>query len=102
MVSAILSILLSHLTQSFLEIPLKGAESVMQNKKASIARFIHVMRSLAVIFRLPLSNLHIFYDLVGDLIAFNRNGSIFLNLRYFEQWRKYRFLGSGSIYWVQC
>lgn len=71
----------------------------MQTKKASIARFIHVMRSLAMIFRLPLSNLHIFYDLSGDLIAFNRNGSIFLNLRYFEQWREYCFIGSGNVSW---
>jgi hypothetical protein len=76
---------------------LKDAESVMKSKKASIARFIHVMRSLAVIFRLPLSNLHIFYDLSGKTIAFNRGGSIFLNLRAFEHWRKYRFVGSGSM-----
>lgn len=65
----------------------------MESKKASIARFIHLMRSLALVFGLPLSNLHVFYDLSGTLIAFNRNGSIFLNLRYFEQWRKCQYVG---------
>jgi len=59
----------------------------MRSKRDSIARFIHIMQSLANVFRLPLSSLHIFYDLEGGLIAFNRDGSIFLNLRYYEQWR---------------
>ena len=46
------------------------------------------MRPLAEVYRLPLTSLHIFYDLAGELIAFNRNASIFLNLRYFEAWRE--------------
>ncbi len=60
----------------------------MENKSHSIARFIHVITPLAGIYELPITNLHIFYDLQGGIIAFNRNGSIFLNLRYFEEWRK--------------
>ncbi|KAF8894925.1 hypothetical protein CPB84DRAFT_1816083 [Gymnopilus junonius] len=71
------------------EIPASQAASFMESKRHSLARFIHVMNPLADIYQLPLSNLHIFYDLKGGIIAFNRNGSIFLNLRYFEQWRKY-------------
>ena len=47
------------------------------------------MTPLAYIYQLPLTSLHIFYDLEDGIIAFNRNGSLFLSLRYFEAWRKY-------------
>ena len=53
-----------------------------------LARFIHILLKLSGVYDLPLTNLHIFYDLGGGLIAFNRNGSIFLNLRYYKDWRK--------------
>jgi hypothetical protein len=48
------------------------------------------MTSLAHLYQLPLTSLHIFFDLEGGLIAFNRNGSVFLNLRYYECWRKFK------------
>lgn len=60
----------------------------MAAKRQSLARFIHVMTPLANIYQLSITNLHIFYDQKGGVIAFNRNGSIFLNLRYYEEWRK--------------
>lgn len=61
----------------------------MEQKRQSLARFVYIMKPLAAIYDLSLANLHIFYDLEGGIIAFNRNGSIFLNLRYFEEWREY-------------
>ena len=61
----------------------------MQTKRDAIARFIHVIKPLAGIFRLSMSHIHIFCDREGGVIAMNRNGGIFLNLRYFEQWRTY-------------
>lgn len=60
----------------------------MQTKNESLARFIYTIRPLQEVYTLPPTSLHIFYDRAGDLIAFNRNASLFLNLRYFEQWRK--------------
>ncbi|TCD69784.1 hypothetical protein EIP91_006320 [Steccherinum ochraceum] len=60
--------------------------SILTNKNDSIARFIHVIQPLARVYDLPPSSLHIFYDTTGDLIAFNRNASLFLNLRFFEAW----------------
>jgi hypothetical protein len=69
----------------------------MRIKQDPIARFIHVMTPLANIYQLPLTCLHIFYDLESRIIAFNRNGSIFLNLRYFEAWRKYVQLFGGNL-----
>ncbi|KAF9562769.1 hypothetical protein CPC08DRAFT_749290 [Agrocybe pediades] len=68
------------------EVPSHQAGTFMETKRHSLARFIHIMQPLADIYSLPLTNLHIFYDLQGGIIAFNRNGSIFLNLRYFEEW----------------
>lgn len=58
------------------------------DKRASLQRFMSLVTSLARIYQLPLASLHIFYDVEGPLIAFNRDGSIFLNLRFYEAWRK--------------
>ncbi|KAL5498075.1 hypothetical protein ACEPAH_3006 [Sanghuangporus vaninii] len=52
----------------------------------SIARFIHVIRPLRSLYKLPPTSINIFYDVHGDSIAFNRNASIFLNLRFYEAW----------------
>ncbi|KAI6015244.1 hypothetical protein F5J12DRAFT_816858 [Pisolithus orientalis] len=58
----------------------------MTRKLEVLARFIHVITPLGKVYGLPTTALHIFCDSTGGLIAFNRNGSIFLNLRYFEAW----------------
>lgn len=62
--------------------------TLMESKRESLARFIYTVRPLQEVYTLPPTSLHIFYDRAGDLIAFNRNASLFLNLRYFEQWRE--------------
>lgn len=71
------------------DVPSEEGNSIISKKSSVIARFISIMGSLAQIYSLNLTNLHIFYDTGGVLIAFNRNGSIFLNLRYYEAWREY-------------
>lgn len=70
---------------------------MITTKNDTIARFIHVIQPLAQVYGLPLSSLHIFYDISGDLIAFNRNASLFLNLRFFEAWRKSSVVISYSL-----
>jgi len=74
--------------QSIADVPENEARSVLKIKSDSLARFIHVMKSLANVYDLDLTNLHIFYDTKGGPIAFNRNRSIFLNLCYYEAWRE--------------
>ena len=76
------------------EVPANVSNDFMQIHQASIARFIHVLKPLSQVYQMPLDKLHIFYDLEGGLIAFNRNGSVFLNQRYFEAWRESSFLFS--------
>ncbi|KAG6862295.1 hypothetical protein C0995_015992 [Termitomyces sp. Mi166 len=51
------------------------------NNQDLIARFIHVLVKLSGVYDLPLTSLHVFYDIGGGLIGFNRSGSIFVNLR---------------------
>ncbi|KAG9310114.1 hypothetical protein JVU11DRAFT_9726 [Chiua virens] len=62
------------------------SETFITRMRDPLARFIHIVTPLAQIYNLPMTSMHVFYDMAGGLIAFNRNGSIFLNLRYFEAW----------------
>ncbi|CAL1709408.1 unnamed protein product [Somion occarium] len=64
----------------------QNASSVMTTKHDALARFIHVTRSLIGVYGLPPTSVHIFVDTAGEVIAFNRNASLFLNLRFFETW----------------
>jgi len=60
---------------------------LVADKKDALDRFTTcIIDPLRKIYRLPPSSIHIFYDTHGGLIAFNRNGSLFLNLRYYEAW----------------
>ncbi|RDB24786.1 hypothetical protein Hypma_008085 [Hypsizygus marmoreus] len=61
-------------------------DEFMANNKDPLARFIHILIRLSRVYDLPLTSLHVFYNLSGGLIAFNRNGSVFLNLRYYQEW----------------
>ena len=60
---------------------------VLNAKKNVIARFIHVVVPIRDLYQLPPTSVHIFCDSAGSTIAFNRDASIFLNLRYYEAWR---------------
>ena len=62
--------------------------NIIPRKHDTIARFIHVIKPLRTLYKLPPTSVNVFYDLQGETIAFNRNASIFLNLRYYEAWRK--------------
>ncbi len=64
-------------------------DAFLSSKRDIIARFVHVMTTLSKIYSLPMENMHIFNEDEGTVIAFNRNGSIFLNLRYYLLWRKW-------------
>jgi hypothetical protein len=74
---------LTHIT----DIP-NPKELLLQTKVDSIRRFITVIQPLKRVYKLPDASLHIFYNLAGPVTAFNSGGALFLNLRYFEGWRK--------------
>ncbi|KZS96620.1 hypothetical protein SISNIDRAFT_450322, partial [Sistotremastrum niveocremeum HHB9708] len=54
--------------------------------RLQLERFLTIIRPLEGVYKIPATSVNIFYDTSGQLIAFNRNGSIFLNLRYYEAW----------------
>lgn len=59
--------------------------SFFQSHQKSLASFVVLLRQCASIFDLSTSTLNIFSDEQGATIAFNQGGSIFCNLRFFEQ-----------------
>lgn len=73
-------------------VDLPERESLIQRKRDVLARFLHVLLPLASIYKIPQTSLHVFADKEGQLVAFNRSGSLFVNLRYFEAWRTFRVL----------
>ena len=63
------------------------AVTEVQDMKAAIERFgVSILRPLIQLYKIPFTSVHIFYDWAGPLIAFNRNGSLFLNARYYIGW----------------
>ncbi|KAF9506993.1 hypothetical protein BS47DRAFT_1366980 [Hydnum rufescens UP504] len=71
-----------YMAQKLYEVP-----EVFKQKLAVLQRFSEVIDPLRdQVYRIPSRSVAIFYDLEGPLIAFNRGGSIFLNLRYYEAW----------------
>ncbi|KIJ65764.1 hypothetical protein HYDPIDRAFT_186930 [Hydnomerulius pinastri MD-312] len=65
---------------------LSEINTFMAGKQEPLARFIRIITPAASAHNLPMRSLHIFYDVGEGPIAFNREGSLYLNLRYFEEW----------------
>ncbi|EFX03597.1 ATPase subunit c domain protein [Grosmannia clavigera kw1407] len=57
----------------------------LAERQPAIAAFERLLRDVAVVYGLASTVLHIYHDVVGPTIAFNSGGSIFCNLRFFEQ-----------------
>ncbi|KAM0748229.1 hypothetical protein T439DRAFT_328208 [Meredithblackwellia eburnea MCA 4105] len=61
-------------------------EFVVQNH-AALSRFVKlVVKPIGEVFTVDPRSLHIFHDLTGPLIAFNRGGSIYFNSRFYFAW----------------
>ncbi|KAI0267320.1 hypothetical protein BC834DRAFT_981543 [Gloeopeniophorella convolvens] len=65
---------------------IQNPQTLIERKHDMLARFLHVLLPLVTLYKLPQQSLHIFIDDQGPLIAFNRGGSLFMNLRFFEAW----------------
>jgi hypothetical protein len=57
----------------------------LQTQRDAIVKFVIVLTAVAQIFDLPPKTINIYHDEKGAAIAFNSNGSLFCNLRYFMQ-----------------
>jgi len=60
-----------------------------------IGKFEAILNLVGEIYDLPTKSMHIFYDEHGTTIAFNLNGSIFCNLRWFIQLHATGIQGTG-------
>ena len=65
---------------------LDPAKTLAVNDAALRRLILHVYRPVGEIFGMHLQSLSVFCDTRGPSIAFNRGGSIFLNLRYYLAW----------------
>ena len=59
----------------------------MKQKHDVLARFLEVLKILLEVYTIPQTSLHIYADKGGRFISFNKRGILFLNIRYFEEWR---------------
>jgi len=73
---------------TYLDIDISDPAKLLEAKEDTVARFVGVMVPILNMFQLPPNSVNIFYDLSGSTITFNHNKSIFLNLRYYEAWRR--------------
>ncbi|KAF8581823.1 hypothetical protein K439DRAFT_1513339 [Ramaria rubella] len=68
----------------------QDAKAAVEKMRPAIARFGDlVLQPLVRLYNIPSTSVHIFQDWEGPLIAFNRNGSLFLNLRYYVAWHDF-------------
>lgn len=84
-------------------VELPERQTLIERKHDVLARFLHILNPLVDVYRIPRTSLHVFADSEGQLVAFNRSGSLFMNLRYFEAWRTFEFLSlppHSSLVWL--
>ncbi|GAM86174.1 hypothetical protein ANO11243_041850 [Dothideomycetidae sp. 11243] len=76
----------------------------LQANTAALNSFAFLLLDVGSIFLLKPQSLHIFYNEKGNSIAFNKNGSLFCNLRFFLQLHWTAFQGAegkrdAAVYW---
>lgn len=69
----------------FIDRNVQDKSGFVKKNTAAMAGLSKILKDVAEIYSLALTSLHIFYDENGSSIAFNTNGSIFCNLRFFLQ-----------------
>ncbi|KAL7625136.1 hypothetical protein AAE478_004350 [Parahypoxylon ruwenzoriense] len=69
----------------------------------SINSFASLLKDVGDVYSINRSALHVFYDQTGNTIAFNRNGSIFCNMRFYVQLHADQPSGEGraaaAVWW---
>jgi hypothetical protein len=68
-------------------VDLPEPDLLMRQKHKVLRRFLDLLELLLEVYSIPRTSLTIFADKEMRFILFNRGGNIFLNLRFFEEWR---------------
>jgi hypothetical protein len=69
----------------FISKTIPSATDFLSHSSTALNNFAGLLVEVAAVYNLPRKALHIFYDETGGTIAFNSNGSIFCNFRFFAQ-----------------
>ncbi|KAI0199372.1 hypothetical protein F4808DRAFT_215832 [Astrocystis sublimbata] len=84
-------------------IPDATKENFVSENHRAINAFASLLKDVGDIYKIPRRVLHIFYDEQGGTIAFNREGSIFCNLRFYNQLHRDQTTPEGmaeaSVWW---
>ena len=72
-------------TRIFVSRNLSSPTTFLAQNVSALNAFAVLLHEVADVFVLPRRALHIFYDESGGTIAFNSNGSVFCNFRFFAQ-----------------
>ncbi|KAI0457091.1 hypothetical protein F5B21DRAFT_109668 [Xylaria acuta] len=67
------------------EIPSTQTGTFLSSNHTAINSFAALLKDIGDVYQIPKNVLHMFYDEHGSTIAFNRDGSIFCNLRFYIQ-----------------
>ncbi|KAI0157291.1 hypothetical protein GGR57DRAFT_461467 [Xylariaceae sp. FL1272] len=67
------------------DVPHLQKDTFLAANHGAINSFASLLKEVGEVYQMNRSVLHIFYDESGGTIAFNRDGSIFCNLRFFKQ-----------------
>ncbi|KAJ3565513.1 hypothetical protein NPX13_g7479 [Xylaria arbuscula] len=63
----------------------RHTDTFLTSNHTAINSFATLLKDVGSVYNIPRNVLHVFYDESGSTIAFNRNGSIFCNLRFYKQ-----------------
>ena len=83
-------------TRIFINREVTNATIFLSHNVSALNILAEVLHEVAEIYNLPRKALHIFYDESGNTIAFNSNGSIFCNFRFFSQLHENRIKTAGA------
>ena len=88
----------------FVSKTLSSPTAFLAQNSSALNSFAGLISDIADIYNLPRKALHIFSDDAGGTIAFNSNGSIFCNFRFFAQLHQRKMVsGEGRVeaasYW---
>ncbi|PQE13838.1 hypothetical protein CJF30_00006653 [Rutstroemia sp. NJR-2017a BBW] len=72
-------------TRIFVAKTMNDPSAFLTSNASSLNTFANLLHEAADIYSLPRKAIHIFYDESGNTIAFNSNGSIFCNFRFYTQ-----------------
>ena len=68
----------------------------LSQNSSALNNFAALLSDVADVYSLPRKALHIYYDEQGGTIAFNANGSVFCNFRFFAQLHQRKMESSSS------